>query len=60
MARQPGFERGAERFQFGLSFHHAILDGWSVATLLTAMGLPVQGYTAASTTTKPSVSTNCL
>src|SRR5439155_7813740 len=31
------FERGAERFQFGLSFHHAILDGWSVATLLTEL-----------------------
>src|SRR6185295_16232925 len=28
-------QRGDQRFQFGLSFHHAILDGWSVATLLT-------------------------
>jgi amino acid adenylation domain-containing protein len=27
--------RSDETFQFELSFHHAILDGWSVATLLT-------------------------
>ena len=27
--------RGADSFQFTLSFHHAILDGWSAATLLT-------------------------
>ncbi|HEX7239065.1 MAG TPA: amino acid adenylation domain-containing protein, partial [Longimicrobiaceae bacterium] len=27
--------RGADRFQLTVSFHHAILDGWSVATLLT-------------------------
>ena len=27
----------AERFQFSLSFHHAILDGWSVATLLAEL-----------------------
>ncbi len=26
---------GAEAFQFTLSFHHAILDGWSAASLLT-------------------------
>jgi amino acid adenylation domain-containing protein len=26
-----------ERFQFTLSFHHAILDGWSVASLLTEL-----------------------
>jgi amino acid adenylation domain-containing protein len=25
--------RGARRFQYTLSFHHAILDGWSVASL---------------------------
>ena len=27
----------ADRFQFTLSFHHAILDGWSVATLLAEL-----------------------
>ena len=27
--------RGAESFQFSFSFHHAILDGWSLATLMT-------------------------
>ncbi|MBD2207319.1 amino acid adenylation domain-containing protein [Calothrix sp. FACHB-1219] len=26
-----------ERFQFTLSFHHAILDGWSVASMLTEL-----------------------
>ena len=30
-------KRSEERFQFSLSFHHAILDGWSVATLLTSL-----------------------
>ena len=29
--------RSAETFQFSLSFHHAILDGWSVATLLAEL-----------------------
>ncbi|MGJ4952834.1 non-ribosomal peptide synthase/polyketide synthase [Bradyrhizobium sp. HKCCYLS20291] len=29
--------RSASMFQFSLSFHHAILDGWSVATLLTEL-----------------------
>jgi aryl carrier-like protein len=29
--------RGAERFQFTLSFHHAILDGWSLASLQTEL-----------------------
>jgi amino acid adenylation domain-containing protein/non-ribosomal peptide synthase protein (TIGR01720 family) len=29
--------RSAEAFQLSLSFHHAILDGWSVATLLTEL-----------------------
>jgi natural product biosynthesis luciferase-like monooxygenase protein len=41
--------RSDETFQFTLSFHHAILDGWSVAVLLTELfqqylslqGLPV-------------------
>jgi amino acid adenylation domain-containing protein len=28
---------GASRFQFVLSFHHAILDGWSVASLQTEL-----------------------
>ena len=27
----------ARRFQLALSFHHAILDGWSVATLLAEL-----------------------
>jgi amino acid adenylation domain-containing protein/non-ribosomal peptide synthase protein (TIGR01720 family) len=29
--------RSASTFQFSLSFHHAILDGWSVATLLSEL-----------------------
>src|SRR5262249_53919544 len=29
--------RSEERFQFSISFHHAILDGWSVAVLLTEL-----------------------
>ncbi len=29
--------RSASTFQFSLSFHHSILDGWSVATLLTEL-----------------------
>src|SRR5207248_3351555 len=29
--------RSAESFQFTLSEHHAILDGWSVASLLTEL-----------------------
>jgi amino acid adenylation domain-containing protein/non-ribosomal peptide synthase protein (TIGR01720 family) len=29
--------RSVEEFQFTLSLHHAILDGWSVATLLTEL-----------------------
>ena len=29
--------RSQETFQFSFSFHHAILDGWSVAVLLTEM-----------------------
>lgn len=31
----------------------------TAATMLTALGLPVQGYTAGSTTAKPTVSTTC-
>ena len=30
-------ERGAELFQFSLSFHHALLDGWSAASLFTEL-----------------------
>ena len=30
-------KRGENRWQFALSFHHAILDGWSEATMLTEM-----------------------
>lgn len=29
--------RGADRFQYSLSFHHSILDGWSVASLQTEL-----------------------
>ena len=29
--------RSEESFQFSFSFHHAILDGWSVATMLTEL-----------------------
>ena len=29
--------RSDEAFQFTLSFHHSILDGWSVATMLTEL-----------------------
>ena len=33
--------RSDETFQFTLSFHHSLLDGWSVATMLTEL---FQGY----------------
>jgi amino acid adenylation domain-containing protein len=36
--------RDGGTFQFSLSYHHAILDGWSVATLLTEL---FAGYRAA-------------
>lgn len=29
--------RGRDRFQYSLSFHHAILDGWSLASLQTEL-----------------------
>ncbi|HVG19444.1 MAG TPA: amino acid adenylation domain-containing protein, partial [Blastocatellia bacterium] len=29
------YKRAGDRFQLTLGFHHAILDGWSVATMLT-------------------------
>ena len=29
--------RSAETFQFTMSFHHALMDGWSVATMLTEL-----------------------
>ncbi|HEX2268829.1 MAG TPA: condensation domain-containing protein, partial [Pyrinomonadaceae bacterium] len=29
--------RSEETFQFSITFHHAILDGWSVATMLTEL-----------------------
>src|SRR5262249_30676184 len=29
--------RAEDAFQFSFSFHHAILDGWSVATMLTGL-----------------------
>ena len=35
--------RNEEHFQFTLSFHHAILDGWSVASMLTEL---FQNYTS--------------
>nr|QEO74662.1 condensation domain-containing protein [uncultured bacterium] len=31
------FRRGADEFQFTISFHHVILDGWSLSTLLTEL-----------------------
>jgi non-ribosomal peptide synthetase component F/aryl carrier-like protein len=31
------YRRSEQTFQFTLSFHHAILDGWSVATMLTEL-----------------------
>jgi amino acid adenylation domain-containing protein len=31
------YRRSKQTFQFTLSFHHAILDGWSVATMLTEL-----------------------
>jgi amino acid adenylation domain-containing protein len=37
LARLHLHRRAAELFQFSLSFHHAILDGWSVALLLTEL-----------------------
>nr|WCB70647.1 NRPS modules 10-13 [Corallococcus coralloides] len=31
------FRRTEDSFQFGISFHHALLDGWSYANLLTEL-----------------------
>ena len=31
--------RGEDHFQFSVSFHHAILDGWSDATMLTEIAI---------------------
>jgi amino acid adenylation domain-containing protein len=31
------FRRSDDTFQFALSFHHAILDGWSLASMLTEL-----------------------
>ncbi|HEX4457622.1 MAG TPA: amino acid adenylation domain-containing protein, partial [Polyangia bacterium] len=36
------YQRGPEQFQLGVSFHHAILDGWSVALMLSSL---FHGYT---------------
>jgi amino acid adenylation domain-containing protein len=35
LVRYHVHKRSAETFQFSLSFHHAILDGWSDASMLT-------------------------
>ncbi|RAM49068.1 MAG: non-ribosomal peptide synthetase [Hapalosiphonaceae cyanobacterium JJU2] len=37
LARFNIHQRGVNTFNFTLSFHHAILDGWSVATLMTEL-----------------------
>jgi amino acid adenylation domain-containing protein len=37
LLRLTAHRRSEQTFQFCLSFHHAILDGWSVATLLTEL-----------------------
>ena len=37
LARLHVHRRSADEFQFTLSLHHAIVDGWSVATLLTEL-----------------------
>jgi amino acid adenylation domain-containing protein len=37
LARFRAFVRGAGSFQIVLSFHHAALDGWSVAALMTEL-----------------------
>ena len=34
LVRLAAHRLGEDRFQLSLSFHHAVLDGWSVATLL--------------------------
>ena len=37
MLRLAAHRLSQEGFQFSLSFHHAVLDGWSVATLLAEL-----------------------
>lgn len=37
LLRVQVYRRTEETFQFVMSFHHAILDGWSVATMLTEL-----------------------
>jgi amino acid adenylation domain-containing protein len=37
LLRFAAFRRGDDTFEFAVSFHHAILDGWSLASLLTEL-----------------------
>ena len=37
LLRFHAHRRAADSFQFSVSFHHAILDGWSVASMLTEL-----------------------
>ncbi|HKV10096.1 MAG TPA: amino acid adenylation domain-containing protein [Thermoanaerobaculia bacterium] len=39
LIRYQVHRRSDETFQFSLSFHHAIIDGWSDATMLTELAL---------------------
>ena len=39
LMRARVYKRDAHRFQLTLSFHHAILDGWSVSSMLTEIFL---------------------
>jgi amino acid adenylation domain-containing protein/thioester reductase-like protein len=39
LLRFRAHETGPDSFYFSLSFHHAILDGWSDATMLVELGL---------------------
>ena len=41
LMRYQVFMRGENRFQFIVSFHHAIIDGWSDATMLTELAVSV-------------------
>ena len=49
----------ARRFQLALSFHHAILDGWSVATLLAELFTEYEGRRQGSGPSRTDVSGLC-
>ncbi|HEV3457140.1 MAG TPA: amino acid adenylation domain-containing protein, partial [Thermoanaerobaculia bacterium] len=53
LSRVTVHDLAEQRCQLSVSFHHAILDGWSVATLLTELGGALGGGPDPGTTPPP-------